>query len=132
MKQLTMFIALNTDGGDRVTYYYDTIDQETGSIIGSQKKEHFFVLDSVLKEHINKIRVYIRTRIENPLYQLTSFMSIHIDNSDRIGFTFDKIDPTGRILSTGNKDGFVVLDEGLKKEITAIREWLTINKLQDE
>lgn len=131
MKQLTMFVAMNTDGGDRVTYFYDVIDED-GSIISSQKKEHFFVLDEGLRNNINEIRTYVRSRFKDPLYQLTSFMTIHIDGSDRIGYTYDKISPTGEIISTGNKDGFVVLDNEPKTNIENIREWLRISKLKDE
>lgn len=60
IKQLSSFMALNVNGGDRVSFTYDTIDPETGGLIDSNTKESFFVVDEALRSHINAIRDYIR------------------------------------------------------------------------
>lgn len=60
MKQLSSFMVLNVNGGDRVSFTYDTIDPETGDLIDSNTKESFFVVDEGLRAHINSIRDYIR------------------------------------------------------------------------
>ena len=60
MKQLSSFMALNVNGGDRISYTYDTIDDETGNLIDTNTKESFFVVDAQLRTHIEAIRDYIR------------------------------------------------------------------------
>lgn len=53
-------MALNVNGGDRISFTYDTIDSETGDLIDANTKESFFVVDEALREHIEAIRDYIR------------------------------------------------------------------------
>lgn len=60
MKQLSSFMALAVNGGDRISFTYDTIDDETGDIIATNTKESFFVVDSTLRGHVESIRDYIR------------------------------------------------------------------------
>lgn len=60
MKQLSSFLVLNVNGGDRVSFTYDTLDDETGEIVGDNSKESFFVVDEELRGHINAIREFIR------------------------------------------------------------------------
>lgn len=60
MKQLSSFMALNVNGGDRISYTYDTVDAETGDLIDTNTKESFFVVDEALRGHIDAIRAYIR------------------------------------------------------------------------
>ena len=60
MKQLSSFLALNVNGGDRVSYTYDEIDENTGEVTNANVKESFFVVDEELRGHINAIRQYIR------------------------------------------------------------------------
>lgn len=60
MKQLSSFMVLNVNGGDRVSYTYDEIDPDTGDLISSNNKESFFVVDEELRGHINAVRQYIR------------------------------------------------------------------------
>lgn len=59
-KQLSSFMVLNIDGGDRVSYTFDEIDETTGSPISVNNKLNFFVMDEELRGHINAIRDYIR------------------------------------------------------------------------
>ncbi len=59
MKQLSSFMVLNVNGGDRISYTYDEIDLDTGDLISSNNKESFFVVDSKLKGHVNSIRNFI-------------------------------------------------------------------------
>lgn len=60
MKQLSSFMALNINGGDRVSFTYDEIDENTGEPISVNNKKSFYVVDSGLAAHINAIREYIR------------------------------------------------------------------------
>ncbi|MBQ3339454.1 MAG: hypothetical protein IJG82_07715 [Atopobiaceae bacterium] len=60
MKQLSSFMALNVNGGDRISYTYDEIDDETGDIISANNKESFFVVDAGLRADIESVRDYIR------------------------------------------------------------------------
>lgn len=60
MKQLSSFLVLNVNGGDRISYTYDTIDDETGDVIDTNTKESFFVVSEELRAHLNSIREYIR------------------------------------------------------------------------
>ena len=59
MKQLSSFMVLNVNGGDRISYTYDEIDPDTGDLISSNNKESFFVVNSNLCSHINSIRNFI-------------------------------------------------------------------------
>ena len=61
MKQLSSFMALNVNGGDRISFTYDTIDENTGNMIDANTKESFFVVDDDLRAHIEAVRNYIRT-----------------------------------------------------------------------
>ena len=60
VKQLSSFMVLNVNGGDRVSFTYDEIDADTGEVIGSNTKESFFVVDAGLRESIEGVRDYIR------------------------------------------------------------------------
>lgn len=60
MKQLSSFLVLAVNGGDRVSYTYDEIDRGTGNLISTNNKESFFAVDQQLSEHIDAIRDYIR------------------------------------------------------------------------
>lgn len=53
-------MALNVNGGDRISYTYDTIDADTGDVIDSNTKESFFVTDSTLRANVEAVRDYIR------------------------------------------------------------------------
>ena len=61
MKQLSSFMALNIDGGDRVSYTYNEINDETGEPISTNNKGNFYVVDESLRGHIDAIRDFIRT-----------------------------------------------------------------------
>lgn len=60
IKQLSSFMALAVNGGDRVSFTYDEIDSDAGDLIDGNKKESFFVVDEELRGEINAIRDYIR------------------------------------------------------------------------
>lgn len=60
MKQLSSFLALAVNGGDRISYTYDEIDDETGDLKSSNNKASFFVVDDELRGHIEAVRDYIR------------------------------------------------------------------------
>lgn len=60
MKQLSSYMVLNIDGGDRVSYTYNEIDDITGEPISQNNKGNFWVVDEELKEHIEAIRNYIK------------------------------------------------------------------------
>lgn len=60
MKQLSSFMVLNVNGGDRISYTYDEIDQSTGNLVSTNNKESFFVVDETLRTHVEAIRSHIR------------------------------------------------------------------------
>lgn len=60
MKQLSSFMVLNIDGGDRISYTFNEINGETGEPISTNNKGNFYVVDEELRAHINAIRDYIR------------------------------------------------------------------------
>ena len=60
VKQLSSFAVLNINGGDRVSYTYDEIDETTGDPISLNNKGSFFVVNDDLKKNIEGIRKYIR------------------------------------------------------------------------
>lgn len=60
MKQLSSFMTLNVNGGDRISYTFDEVDENTGDLISTNNKESFFVVDETLRGHVEAIRAYIR------------------------------------------------------------------------
>ena len=60
VKQLSSFMALAVNGGDRISFTYDEIDPDTGDLIDGNKKESFFVVDEGLRAHIDAVRDFIR------------------------------------------------------------------------
>lgn len=60
MKQLSSFMVLNIDGGDRVSYTYNEIDDNTGEPIRLNNKGNFYVVDDELKGHIDAIRNFVK------------------------------------------------------------------------
>ena len=60
IKQLSSFMVLNVNGGDRISFTFDVINGETGELVSTNNKKNFFVVDSELAEHLNAVRSYIR------------------------------------------------------------------------
>lgn len=60
MKQLNSFMAMSIGGGDRITFTFDEINEETGEPISQNNKGSFYITDSKVMESINAIRDYIR------------------------------------------------------------------------
>lgn len=60
MKQLSSFMALSVNGGDRISFTYDEVDESTGNLVSTNNKESFFVVDSDLRGHVEAIRDFIR------------------------------------------------------------------------
>lgn len=60
MKQLSSFMALSVNGGDRISYTYDEVDESTGDLASTNNKESFFVVDDALRKHVEAIRKHIR------------------------------------------------------------------------
>ncbi len=61
MRQLSSFMVLNIDGGDRVSFTYNEVNADTGELISQNNKKNFIAVDRELLEHINAIRDFIRT-----------------------------------------------------------------------
>lgn len=59
MKILTSFIALQTNGADRISYTYDEVDDETGAITSANVKESFVVTNPNIRGHLTSIRNFI-------------------------------------------------------------------------
>ena len=59
MRQIASFAVLNVNGGSRITYTYDVIDDETGDLISTNNKGSFYAVDATLKTNITKIRNFI-------------------------------------------------------------------------
>ena len=59
-KQLNSFMALTIGGGDRISYTFDEINDETGEPISVNNKGNFYAVDVTLKGHIEAIRDFIR------------------------------------------------------------------------
>lgn len=60
MKQLCSYAVLSVNGGDRVSYTYDEIDDQSGDVISSNNKGSFFVVDKTLKKNVDAIRTFIQ------------------------------------------------------------------------
>lgn len=60
MKKLSSFAVLNIEGGDRVSFTYNELN-DGGDIISQNNKKSFFALDPSLSDHIKAIWDYIET-----------------------------------------------------------------------
>lgn len=68
----------------------------------------------------------------NTIKQLASFAVLNVNGGDRITYTYDEIDAdTGDMLSSNNKGNFFAVDANLKKNINAIRTYISENKLSE-
>jgi len=62
--------------------------------------------------------------------QLASFAVLNVNGGDRVTYTYDEIDAeTGEMISSNNKGNFFAVDSALKKNINAIRTYISENKL---
>lgn len=67
----------------------------------------------------------------NTIKQLASFAVLNVNGGDRITYTYDEIDAeTGEMISSNNKGNFFAVDSALKKNINAIRTYISENKLE--
>jgi trigger factor len=93
MKQLSSFMALNVNGGDRISFTYDEVDEVTGNLVSSNNKESFFVVDSTLAKHVEAIRKYIRENKVNmlaePLPNEEKTPAMDFETQDDFTFAFD-------------------------------------------
>lgn len=60
MKRLSSFAVINIDGGDRISFTYDEIDDTTGEPISRNNKQNFYVVNADLQLNIDAIRDFIR------------------------------------------------------------------------
>lgn len=60
MKRLSSFMVLNMNGGDRISYTFDEIDEQTGDPTSQNNKASFYVVNEELAGHIEAIRSFIR------------------------------------------------------------------------
>lgn len=68
----------------------------------------------------------------NTIKQLASFAVLNVNGGDRITYTYDEIDAeTGDMISSNNKGNFFAVDANLKKNINAIRTYISENKLSE-
>lgn len=58
MKKLSTFAVLKVDGGDRVSFTYNELNDE-GDIISTNNKKSFFAVDPLLEEYIKGIWDYV-------------------------------------------------------------------------
>ncbi|MBQ9006571.1 MAG: hypothetical protein IJ092_09385 [Atopobiaceae bacterium] len=61
MKQLSSYMVLAVNGGDRISYTFDEIDDETGEPISTNNKASFYVVDESLRAHVDAIRSWIKS-----------------------------------------------------------------------
>ncbi len=60
MKQLSSFLAQSVNGGIRIGYTYDELDDETGEVVSANNKASFYVVDSGLRASINAVQDWLR------------------------------------------------------------------------
>jgi hypothetical protein len=52
-------MVINVNGGNRITYTFDEVHDETGELISQNNRGNFFVVDDTLRKHVEAIRKYI-------------------------------------------------------------------------
>lgn len=64
--------------------------------------------------------------------QLSSFLVLSVNGTDRISYTFDNINAnTGELVSGNEKESFFVVDPTLHEHVEAIRDFIRDNKLTE-
>ena len=53
-------MVINVNGGDRISYTYNDINDDTGELISDNNKKNFYAVDEELLSHVNAIRDYIK------------------------------------------------------------------------
>lgn len=63
---------------------------------------------------------------------LSSFMVISFNGADRVSITYDVVDAgSGDIVSSNNKESFIVTTSEMRTAIEAIRSYICEHKLAD-
>ena len=62
VKQLSGFAIVNVNGGHRISYTYDELDNN-GELISSNKKKSFYAVGEIL-EHVTAISAVIKDKME--------------------------------------------------------------------
>ena len=62
MKQISGFSAISINGGTRVSYTYDEINDTTGELVSKKNKKSFYVVDSGMQDSINAIFESLKER----------------------------------------------------------------------
>lgn len=60
IKQLSTVLIMNVSGGQRVSYTYDEVDEETGEVANANVKESFFAVQPALTGPIAEVSDWIR------------------------------------------------------------------------
>ena len=55
-------MVININGGDRISYTYDEVNDETGEPVSQNNKKSFYVVNNQLMEHITAIKTFIRNQ----------------------------------------------------------------------
>ena len=64
--------------------------------------------------------------------QLSSFLVLSVNGSDRISYTYDTLDSeTGELIDSNQKENFYAVDPTLHAHVEAIRDYIRENKLAD-
>lgn len=59
MKTLSSIFILNTNGADRISFTYDVVDDNTGTVMEPNVKESFVVVDPALRNHVSSIQQWL-------------------------------------------------------------------------
>ena len=62
MKQISGFAAVSINGGTRISYTYDEINDTTGELMSQNVKKSFYIVDSGTQEHVNAIFEELKER----------------------------------------------------------------------
>lgn len=62
MKQISGFSAISINGGTRISYTYDEINDTTGELISQNIKKSFYVVDEVIQGHVDAIFETLKER----------------------------------------------------------------------
>lgn len=64
MKQISGFSVVSINGGNRVSYTYDEIDDSSGELLSTNNRKSFYAVDQELNDRIEYIRKFVNSREE--------------------------------------------------------------------
>ena len=130
MKQLNSYALAEIDGGKKVSYAYDVLDDATGMPLKQNIMENFTVLDDILAVEFQSIWSFIQSNklTSNDVLKLVIVTSV--GGGDRITYVYDALDNDGNLQNENGHGKFYAVNQELISVISKIKAYIRTNILE--